>query len=305
MWLLAVALLADTLRVHHVTVAAAETLHVVEAGTGAAITLVPGLFGSAFGFRQLAPLLNAAGYHTIIIEPLGIGSSSRPAKADYSLDAQAARLASVLDSLGVRRSAILAHSLGGAMAFRLAYRRPDLVEEIVSLEGGPTEEAVTPEFRRAMRFAPLIRVFGGMALVRRKIRASLISSSGDTSWVTSDVVHGYTSGAARDLGATLRVFRAMGNARELEPLAPHLKDVRCHVTLVVGTAPNHDGSVSDEEVAHLRAALTAFTVDSVPGAGHFLHEEQPEVIARIVARTLLPPTPLPRTPDPDANRTRS
>ena len=71
MWLFAVALFADTLRVHHVSVAPAETLHVVEEGAGEPITLIPGLFGSAFGFRTLVPLLTAAGYRTVIIEPLG------------------------------------------------------------------------------------------------------------------------------------------------------------------------------------------------------------------------------------------
>ena len=62
---------------------------------------IPGLFGSRFGFRNVVPRLTEAGYRVIVIEPLGIGSSARPEGSDYSLTAQADRIAVVLDTLGV------------------------------------------------------------------------------------------------------------------------------------------------------------------------------------------------------------
>src|SRR6059036_672279 len=185
----------------YVVVAAAETMH-VEAwpGDGRPVALVPGLFGAAFTFRKVVPLLTAQGFRPIVIEPLGTGFSSRPVKADYSLAAQSQRIAAVL---------VLAHSLGAAIAFRLAIERPDLVRGIVSLEGGPTEEATTPMFRSGMRVVPWIKLLGGISLVRRKIRGMLLDSSGDQSWVTDGIVLGYTLGEARDLNATLRTFLAM------------------------------------------------------------------------------------------------
>src|SRR5438874_5057162 len=217
-----------------VPVAPAESLSVELTGRGDPVVLIPGLFGSAFGFRKLVPLLVTAGYRTIVIEPLGVGSSGRPAHANYSLTAQADRIAAVLDSLGVRRALVVAHSIGGSEAFRLAYRRPDLVRGLVSLEGGPTEAAVTPAFKRALRFAPWIKLFGGIKLVRKKIRTMLLASSGDSTWVTDDVLIGYTAGAARDLDATLKAYVAMANAREPEKLWPHLSEIRCPVRLMVG-----------------------------------------------------------------------
>src|SRR3989449_3857050 len=74
-----------------VPVAPTESLSVETAGRGAPLVLIPGLFGSAFGFRKLVPLLVGAGYRTIVIEPLGVGASARPEKANYSLTAQADR----------------------------------------------------------------------------------------------------------------------------------------------------------------------------------------------------------------------
>ena len=279
------ALLADTADRHSfkVPVAATESLQVETSGAGPPVVLIPGLFGSEFGFRKLVPLLNSAGYRTIVVEPLGIGSSGRPQRADYSLTAQAERIAGVLDSLAIRQAFVIAHSLGGAEAFRLAYRRPDLVRGLISLEGGPTEAAITPAFKRALRFAPWIKLFGGMRLIRRKIRGLLIDSSGDPTWVTDDVVQGYTAGAARDLDATLRAYLAMGDSREPEKLAPHLAELRCPVRLIVGGA-RHDGDVGDQEVRLLAHTLRSFALDSVPGAGHFIYEEQPRAVLAAVIR---------------------
>lgn len=281
--LVALALVADTSHTVMVTLARAESLNVVIAGAGEPVVLIPGLFGSAFGFRKLVPLLTEAGYETIVVEPLGIGSSSRPVKADYSLTAQADRIAAVMDSLGVRQAIVIAHSAGGSEAFRLAYRRPDLVRAVVSIEGGPTESLTTPAFRRAMRFAPWIKLFGGIKLIRWKIRSMLVASSGDPSWVTDDVVQGYTADAGRNLDATLKAYLAMAASRERERLQPHLGQIGCAVELLIGSA-RHDGDVGPDEITLLQARLPSFTVDSVSGAGHFLQEEQPAVVVAAVAK---------------------
>jgi pimeloyl-ACP methyl ester carboxylesterase len=275
-WLLAV-LLVDSTHSLDIPLAPAESLHVEISGAGEPVVLIPGLFGSAFGFRTLVPLLTERGYRTIVIEPLGIGGSARPPRADYSLTAQADRLAAVLDTLRVQQALIVGHSVGGSEALRLAYRRPDLVRGLITIEGGPAETAATPAFKRAMRFAPWIKLLGGVKLIRWKIRNILIASSGDASGVTTEAVEGYTAAAARNLDGTLKAFLAMAAAREPVKLEPHLGEIRCPVLLMVGGA-RHEGDVSDAEVVLLERTLPHFAVDSVPGAGHFVYEERPEAV---------------------------
>jgi pimeloyl-ACP methyl ester carboxylesterase len=285
-WLFAALLAIDSasaVQTFKVPVAPAESLSVEVAGRGSPIVLIPGLFGSVYGFRKIVPLLTGAGYRAIVIEPLGVGSSARPEKANYSLTAQADRIAAVLDSLHARDAVLIAHSIAGSEAYRLAYRRPDLVRGILSIEGGPTEMAVTPAFKRALRFAPWIKLFGGIKLIRRKIRGMLIDSSGDPSWVTDTAVVEYTAGAARNLDATLKAYLAMANSREPELLAPRLPQVRCPVRLMVGGA-RHDGDVGAKETVLLAHALHSFALDSVPGAGHFIQEEQPGAVLATLAR---------------------
>ncbi len=271
MLLLTLSLLGEAQR-PFVPVAPGETLHVESRpDSGRPIAIIPGLFGASFTFRKVVPLLVARGFRPIVIEPLGTGFSSRPDKADYSLDAQSHRLAAVLDSLRAGPVLVLAHSLGAAMAYRLALDRPDLVLGIVSLEGGPTEEATTPMFRSAMRYVSWVKLFGGIKL----------NSSGDPSWVTDGVVLGYTLGEARNFDATLKAFLAMSRAREHQKLGPRLGNIACPVTLVVGTA-RHDGDVPPQEVALMNHSIRSFAVDSQLGAGHYLQEERPTAVVTAV-----------------------
>ena len=141
------------------------------------VVLIPGLFGSAFAFRRVIPLLTAQGFRTIVVEPLGVGSSARPAKADYTLTAQADRIQKALDLLGVKDPVLVSHSIGTSMALRLASRHPGTARAVVSLEGGAAESVSTPGFRRAMMLAPLLKLFGGTRLIRGKVHGMLVERS--------------------------------------------------------------------------------------------------------------------------------
>ena len=281
MWSLLLALAADSAAVTRIPVARAETLTVTSVGEGPTVVLVPGLFGSHYGFRHVVPRLTALGFRAVVIEPLAVGTSSRPERADYSLTAQATRLARVLDTLGLRNTIVVAHSLGAGMALRLAWRRPDLVAGLVLLEGGPAETAASQGFRRAMEYAPWVKWAGGMRTVRRVIREGLEKSSGNPAWIDREVIAQYTAGAARDLDGTLLAYLAIAESREPTRLAPHLREIACPVRVLLGGA-KHQGGPGPEQVRLLRARVPRVSVETLPGAGHYLHEEQPEAVVQAV-----------------------
>lgn len=270
-----------------------ECLQVTISGEGRDVVLIPGLFGSAFAFRQVIPLFTARGFRTIVVEPLGVGSSARPPKADYTLTAQADRIQTALDALGVKDAILVSHSIGTSMALRLTYRHPARIRAVVSLEGGVAEEVATPGFRRAMMFVPLLKLFGGTRMIRGKVRGMLVERSANPAWVTEEIVTGYTEGAARDMDATLDALRQMSKAREPEALAPRLADVRCPVLLVLGSTP-HQGGPSDAEVRLLQTSVASFSILRVPGSGHFLFEEAPVAVVDAVDEMARAPRGTPR-----------
>jgi pimeloyl-ACP methyl ester carboxylesterase len=263
----------------------AASVNIVRTGHGLPVVLVPGLSSSAFGYRKLTALIEKAGYESIVVEPLGVGGAPRPRGADYSLTAQADRIAAALDSLGVHPVAVVAHGVSGSIALRLAYRHPHLAPAIVLVEGGASESAATPALRGAMRLAPVIRLLGNESRFREELRKGLVKASGDASWVTEEVVEGYAAGGTADLGATLDAYVAMSNAAEPEALRPNLSRVASPVELLVGGAP-HPGGVDREEIEALRKSLPRFTAYTVPGVGHFIHEEKPEAVFTSLVRAV-------------------
>jgi pimeloyl-ACP methyl ester carboxylesterase len=268
--------------VQRIAVSPAETLHVTISGEGRPVVVVPGLLGAGFGFRTVAPLLGEAGFRAHVIDLLGTGRSAYPREADYSLTAQADRIAAALDSLRVAHAIVIAHAIGGSVAMRLAIRRPDLVRGIVLVEAGPAESATTPSLRRVLKLSPLVGLLGG-GRVRARIRDQMVEASGDPDWVDSSAIEGYTASSSRDLGATLRTLQAMADARESGSLAAELPSILAPVLLLVGGSP-HPGALPAAEVDTMVRALPAFAVDTLAGVGHFPHEEVPESVRDAVVR---------------------
>ncbi|HWN18625.1 MAG TPA: alpha/beta fold hydrolase, partial [Gemmatimonadales bacterium] len=99
-------------------------------GTGRAVVLLAGLGGTAHIYDDLGPQL-ADSFRAIGITRRGHGASSRAADTTtYSLDPLTADIRTVLDSLGIRKASLVAHSIAGAEITRFAARWPDRVDKL-------------------------------------------------------------------------------------------------------------------------------------------------------------------------------
>jgi pimeloyl-ACP methyl ester carboxylesterase len=287
MFLLSLALLAlpvDSAIVRDIEVADGETLRTTSAGTGQPIVLIPGLFGGAFGYRKITGSLVAQGYRTIVVEPLGYGSSSHPKKADYSFGAQSERVARTLDKMGIKRALIVAQSSGAAIAFRLAVERPDLVRGLLSIVGGPAESAATPGLKKAFKFGGgLVKLTMDESRLRHEVRREIVKNSGDTTWVTDAVIRSYTAGQTTDLRGSIDAFHRMAKSKESTSLAGRLQECRAPVLLLVGSV-EHPTEVPDDQRELLKTKLRSFSTEVVRGAGQFIQEEQPAAVLAALTR---------------------
>ncbi|MEO8636663.1 MAG: alpha/beta hydrolase [Gemmatimonadales bacterium] len=282
--LLALFTLQDSTVVRDVTVAPEETLRTTSMGSGAPVVFIPGVFGGAFSFRHVTSVLVEAGFRCIVIEPLAFGSSAHPDKADYSFAAQADRIGSVLDSLGVSEALVVAQAGGAAMAYRLVYRRPGLVIGLLSINGGPAETAATPGLKHALRFGGfLTKLFVGPGTIRKKVWHDLVENSGDTTWVTGPVVDEYTVGQSADVDGSIDALRRMSKSKEPESLRERLHEIHIPVRLLQGMV-KHPSGIKPDEIALLEAQLPDFAIDSVAGAGRFIEEEQPHMVIAAIER---------------------
>ena len=107
----------------------------------------------------------ASSHRVIGVDLPGHGASDAPPR-DYGVPALMTDVAWLCDHLGLERPVVIGHSLGGAIAIRLAGERPERVAAAVALDTtiGPAPETrrawaalvdalATPDFRAAARAA--------------------------------------------------------------------------------------------------------------------------------------------------------
>lgn len=133
------------------------------------ILLVHGFTASKASFE--ANLIGLREYFTVItVELLGHGDSDAPEDpALYRPDRATRRILQLLDHLGYQRVLLCGHSLGGALALRLALDAPEWVAGLVVINS--SSAAGNPEWREAARprmeeMAARLRAEGSTAFMK-------------------------------------------------------------------------------------------------------------------------------------------
>ena len=111
-----------------------ERIEYAQGGAGLPVLVV---HGSGGGFDQgtlLAGAVIGDSFHWIAPSRFGYLGSTRPAGASFETQADA--YASLLDHLGIRRTAVVALSQGGPSALYFALKYPDRVQSLVLLSCG-------------------------------------------------------------------------------------------------------------------------------------------------------------------------
>ena len=131
------------------TLASGDHMVYLEGGnpTGAPLLLVHGFGGNKDNFTRIARQLGD--YHIIIPDLLGFGDSSKPASADYHLDAQAKRLHELLQAKNLASAIhIGGNSMGGGISVAYAAMYPETVKSVWLLDsGGFWSEDMREEFK--------------------------------------------------------------------------------------------------------------------------------------------------------------
>jgi N-formylmaleamate deformylase len=119
---------ANGIRQHYLRYGGART------GPGtAAVIVVPGITSPAATWGFVGERLGRY-FDAYVLDVRGRGLSSAEPELDYSLDAQAADVLAFADALGLRRFALLGHSMGGRIAVRAAAAHPEALARLVIVD---------------------------------------------------------------------------------------------------------------------------------------------------------------------------
>jgi pimeloyl-ACP methyl ester carboxylesterase len=124
-------------------------------GDGRPCLFLHGMGGNSLPLRRFAAPFEKDGRPTLLVDLRGHGLSGVPADSGWTIDEYAADVLGVLDSLGVDRTHIVGHCLGGMVALKVCELRPGIVERLVliSTSGNPSENAHARGVRRAAHIA--------------------------------------------------------------------------------------------------------------------------------------------------------
>jgi pimeloyl-ACP methyl ester carboxylesterase len=111
------------------------------------VLLLHGYPTSSRMFRHLIPAL-ADRYHVIAPDHIGFGRSATPAVTEfgYTFDSLADVTEALLDRLGIDRFSMYVQDYGAPIGWRLALRRPDAVQAIISQNGNAYDEGFVESF---------------------------------------------------------------------------------------------------------------------------------------------------------------
>lgn len=125
----------SALRHHRVTRDGVE-LHAVSQGQGPAVLLIHGFPQHSWMWRGLMERLAEAGFRAIALDQRGMGGSAIPA-GGYDKLSLARDAAAVLDALEIPSASVVGYDHGGGTALALAFDQPARVERLVILEYAP------------------------------------------------------------------------------------------------------------------------------------------------------------------------
>lgn len=258
------------------------TLNVELGGAGPALLLLHGFTGGVETWRPHVARL-APHRRTIAVDLIGHGRSDAPPDAGrYRMERCVDDLLALLDSLGVARADLLGYSMGARVALQLAAAAPERARALVVESGSP---GIADPAERAARvasdaaLADSIERDGLAAFVDRWERLPLFASQADLPRATRARLRAQRlRNSPRGLANSLR---GMG-AGSQSPLWDRLTELDRPALLIAGERDTKYCVIARAMAASLPAAQVAV----VPGAGHAVHLEQPDLFTRAVLRFL-------------------
>ncbi len=270
-------------------------LHCAEWGDPAAppVVLLHGMFDHVRGFASLAPLL-AQRFRVIAVDARGHGDSGWAAAYSWPLG--------ILDVVNVLRwldrpAHLIGHSKGGGQAIDAAGAAPELVRQIVNIDGfgpppfpdGDAEQlpvrfgAFLDQQRAAaqrQQWRPYARLEDLMA--RRQAQNPRL----DGEWLRYFVYHAARAAddgwrwksdpfLVHDFGPWQPDWIAVGYSRLRRPMLA-----------VIGSEPDTWGPLPEEILAPRLELIPQLQRATIAGAGHFVHMERPLETAALILEYL-------------------
>lgn len=246
-------------------------------GSGEPIVLVHGFPTSGHLWSDLVPHL-PSGHRVIVLDLLGYGRSDRPRAAPVHIGGHADRLAGLLDGLGIDIACVVGHQMGGAIALAMALRHPQRVSRIGLISCAAFDAWPSRHVRVLRALLPLTRHVPPEWLLSM-LRADLLRGYRNDAIGAHSVERYVRPFAEREGREALLHHLAQLDPADTASLTPRLKEVVQPTAVVWG---RHDPFLPVRIGSRLHRAIPGSTLAVVEDGCHFIPEEAPQQVARVI-----------------------
>lgn len=256
--------------------------HYVEWGyqEAPAVLCLHGLRSYADTFAPLAQVLSGD-YRVIALDQRGRGQTAWDPDRQYHAARYARDIADFVDALGLSTLHLLGHSMGGINALVYALEHGARLRSLVLEDSGPgasrgsagaaridSELAATPtvfpDWDAARRFWRAIRPNVTEAAIESRVSHSMRQEAKGVTWMHDQ--------------AGITHCRLHPEQPEID-LWPSVRAIDCPTLLVRGANSDY---LSRDTFMQMLAGNPRLNGVEIPGAGHYVHDDQPEAFASAV-----------------------
>ncbi|WP_179957804.1 alpha/beta fold hydrolase [Exilibacterium tricleocarpae] len=271
---------------HRITCGDLE-LHYLACGAGEPLLLLHGWPTSSHLWRNVMPWL-APTHRVIALDLPGFGESSKPLGRTYSFKFYTAAIDAFLTELGIARTALVVHDLGGPAGLMWAAKNPQKVSRLALLN-----TLVYPKVSWAVKAFLLATVLPGVrhwlvspAGLQWTLRLGVVNKAAITPVVMKPYCAPFASASARR--ALLQAARGM-HPGGFTYIARQLPQIGVPVRLIYGAKDRILPDIA-ATMARLQADLPGAELTALPDCGHFLQEDAPAELGRLLADFFNPGT---------------
>lgn len=233
------------------------------------LIVLHGFFASSRNWRQVAQRL-AARFHVYVPDMRNHGTSPHHPSMDYP--SMAADLLRFMDERGLETANLLGHSMGGKIAMWLALTNPHRVAKLIVADIAPVSyQHSFDNTVSALKALPLTELSN-----RKQAETLLMPNIPELSYRQFLLQNLILKDGKYSWRINLDIFQRLAHNIAAFPNADHLPPFAGKALFIAG------GDSDFVKPEAIKSLFPSAALAIVPGAGHWLHVQQPDVFITLV-----------------------
>ena len=269
----------------------------VEQGEGPLVLCLHGFPDCYHSFRHQLPFLAEHGYRAVSVSLRGYEPSSQPSNGDYSLESIAGDVIAFIDQLGAEKAHLIGHDWGAAITYTAGAAAPERFHSLATMavphSGRFVNEAFFKPKQALLSWYMLFFQLRGVAdyTVRQNDFAFIrwLWKTWSPNWELEENVLSEVIDTLRQPGVqrgALAYYREALSPKQL-PLTPARRAENAYQVPVptLALTGRDDGCIDCDIFQSLCREAdfpSGLEIRVVEDAGHFLHQEQPDVVNALI-----------------------